>query len=308
MKSITGLTLCIALSTFSTQISGESYSLLYKTKRLLGPSSVKQLEKMNQAEKNKELRFYAHQEVDPIPSALKAGLWVISQSKLFVCRTGWINFTPNGKYLKDIIYLVKNGASPNCDIPYKWGHCQYTEVRGSGTFKPIYLFLAMHDEESVRLLLEHGASLDNVIQSDGNIGDPLSFAKTPSMAKLLLDHGAKISSVINRKNCLSNLIWTDELTKFRSLIEVLADCKSNAELIPLYLSSYEGDVAEFAQILWEQLAKERYAYQSPLGRKAFYKKRDYLKNAGALYDAQWEDEKFLWGRTFDRINDTIAKQ
>jgi hypothetical protein len=293
MKNITGLALCIVLATFSSQAVGESYGLLYKTKRLLGPSSVEQLAKMSQFEKDKELRFYTQQEVDPVPSALKAGIWMALRSKKwFVCRTGWVDFTPNGKYLKDIIYLVKNGASPNCDIPYQWGHYNYKEIRGSGTFKPIYLFLAMHDEEGVRVLLEHGASLDNVIQSNGNIGDPLSFAKTPSMAKLLLDHGAKISSVINRKFSLSGMVSTDELIKFRSLIEVLASPDSDAQLIALYLSCYEGNVAEFAQVLWEQLARECSCYHS--NRELFHKKRDCLKNAGALYDTQWEDEKFIW--------------
>lgn len=243
-----------ALAGFGVNIDDiidNEFSTSYHIKRCFGPSSVKNLAKMSQIEKDKQLSFYARQE--------------FQKGSLAFCT--FPVFTPRAKCFNEIIYLIEHGAFVNLDIPYYWAH----KVSGSGTFKPIYLFIKANDIERTKKLLERGATVGEVIQSKGWSRTTLSFVQTVEMAQLLIDHGAVI---------LYEQDW---------LHAVVAASEYAPELIPFYLSHYEGDKLAFAQAIWQELQEKKWHYRSPERRQQFYKKKQYLKDAGVEIDTQWDD-------------------
>jgi hypothetical protein len=215
---------------------------------------------MSQPQKDKQLCFYAQQEF-PKPCLLKS-----------ICT--YPIFTPRAKHFDEIVYLIEHGASVNLDIPYYWWY----KVGGSGTFKPIYLFIKANDLERTKKLLERGATtVGEVVQSEGWSRKALSFAQTVEMAQLLMSYGAVI---------LYEQDW---------LHAVVAVSEYEPELIPFYLSYYEGDKLTFAQRIWKSLQAQKWDYKhNPEVVKKFHQKKQYLKDAGVEIDVKWDDDAFVW--------------
>ncbi len=214
--SLSLLTLTVLVLSSSVEaIKLDDCSFGFKTKRFFNPIS-----KMHTREKNKELSKYAQ---DSVPSR------------------GWIGslygtsrfFNPSKEYVSEILYLIEHGANPNISIPYRGGN---------SIFKPIYLFIENNDIESTRLLLEHGAHVDEPIIRDMH---PLAFAHTKEMAELLMKYGAKTELTY------AEYAQTSEI----SLLEAICSSSKYApDLIPLYLNQIEEEKREEqAQIMLNRL-------------------------------------------------------
>lgn len=237
-------------------------------------TSVKRLAKMSQDKKDKLLLSYAQREY---PKPL-----------LLLSKATFPIFEPQKMHFDDILHLIKHGASVNLDVPYYWNN----KVTGQGTFKPLYLFIKANDITATRILLEHGATVDVVIQPRGSQGYGLEFAHTCEMAKLLINHGACIEKALP------------------SLIQVLAEPTYEPELIPLYLSNLKDDATEYAQEIWNSLAQAKRSYQkgwwSETTRQRvflhtwqeeligkFHQKKQYLRDAGVVIDPCWDNNDWL---------------
>lgn len=270
LQMILLIAIAITGSLESAQPTVKDFGILYSIKRLFGPSSAANLAKMSQDEKDDQLRFYAQKE------------WPHGS---LIPVLDWTNpdFEPSKKYFNQIAYLIEHGASVNLDIPYEW----HNKIGDTGTFKPIYLFIKANDLEHTKKLLEQGATIDNVIHTRNRSANVLGFAQTVDMAKLLMDYGALISY---RKDKAFGL------SEFAELPEAVAQAEYSPELIPFYLSHYEGDKLAFAQRIWGALQKAaRWEYkQTPALRKMFHKKKQYLKDAGADIYFRWDDDAFVW--------------
>lgn len=142
--------------------------------------SDKRLAKMSQHKKDKQLLFYASKAY-PKPS-----VYTLRSLLGGASRPTFPIFEPAQMYLDKILDLIKHGASVNVNIPYYW----MNKVGGSGTFKPIYLFIKSNNIEATRLLLAHGARIDNVINFKDRQYSGLAFATTKEMAELLISYGA----------------------------------------------------------------------------------------------------------------------
>jgi hypothetical protein len=249
------LTIAGNITTTTERIIGNGFGTVYNMKRLFGPSSAKSLAKMSQAEKDKQLCYYAEKEVP------KASRYAV--------------FYPTNRYFNEILHLIEHGASVNYDVHYDWG------FGSSGTFKPIYLFIKANDIAGARKLLERGATVGEVVQSKRWSGAALMFAQTVEMAQLLIYYGA--------------LLTCDLEAFYRNLPQYVAKPEYAAGLIPLYISCYESDKVAFAQEIWERLCVERLYYKChPELVKQFHQKKQYLKDAGLEIDAQWDDDAFVW--------------
>ncbi len=237
-------------------------------------ASGKRLARMSQEKKDKLLLSYAQQEY-PKPF-------------LLMNKVTFPIFEPQQIHLDDIMHLIKYGASVNIDVPYYWNN----KVTGQGTFKPLYLFVKTNNTEATRLLIQHGATVDVVIQPRGDQGFGLTFARTCEMARLLIKHGACIEKALP------------------SLIQALAEPTYEPELIPLYLSNYKGDIVQLAQKIWNNLAQAKRSYQkgwwSETTRQRvflhtgqeeligkFHQKKQYLRDAGVVIDPCWDDNDWL---------------
>lgn len=265
------IAIAITGSLEAAQPTVKDFGILYNIKRLFGPSSAANLAKMSQSEKDDQLRFYAQKE------------WPHGS---FISVLDWTNpdFEPSKKYFKHIAYLIEHGASVNLDIPYEW----HNKVGDTGTFKPIYLFIKANDLEHTRALLKHGATIDNVIHTRGRSANVLGFAQTVDMAKLLMDYGAVIT--YNSRKAF-------RLSQFAEIPEAVAQAEYSSELIPFYLSHYEGDKLAFAQRIWDALQHQKWIYERcPELMKKFHQKKQYLKDAGVEINAQWDDDAFVWPR------------
>ncbi|MEY4463780.1 MAG: hypothetical protein RLZZ81_751 [Pseudomonadota bacterium] len=154
------------------------------------------------------------------------------------------------------------------------------DIRRKNFDTALYIAAQKHNKEMVKLLVEHGASV-NIQDFSGNM--PLDVTNDPDIIKFLIEHGSKLTNDIAHKAASSG---NTELMKYLIEIKAPLDGKNEYNNTPLDLARIKGHT-DIVNLLSNEIGMFN-------SIKSYWKNTLGYMSFSVINSLSWEKEVWHW--------------